>query len=79
MVMGRPAGITGPMRKARRAFVGRRWRTVPAVLLLADVVAAAPGTMWFTVDEAGAPPAYRWSDKAKLPTSMPIAIGRRIP
>jgi hypothetical protein len=32
--------------------------------------------MWFTVDETGTPTGYRWSQRQKNPTEVPIAICR---
>ena len=34
------------------------------------------GSMWFRVDEAGAPIAYHWSNPKRKPSVRPIAIGR---
>ena len=34
------------------------------------------GTMWFSVDDSGAPTGYRWSERQTKPTKVPLAIGR---
>ena len=44
-----------------------------------DRTGVGTGTMWFTADESGVPEGYRWSERQKKATNVPLAIGRVVP